>query len=133
MAQSSAHWSLCQNPLFDDKNELAGGTTTEGSDRHTPVPTATRDFTPTVVSVIALLVASGSANSSVVGYSEDDLQRIVKTILEARPFLPPASAPVPAPVIATALHYEGPCERLLKAWFPDVYRDKTYMECYNFF
>ena len=49
-----------------------------------------------------------------------------RTVLDSRPLVP-----VLAP--ATDLHYKGPCERPLKAWFLDIYRGKTYLECYNFF
>lgn len=31
-----------------------------------------------------------------------------------------------------ALMLEEPCERLLKTWFPDVYRSDNYMDYYNF-
>ena len=125
MAWSSARRSLCQNP-HDGKNELGGGTPTKGSNRHTLAPTATRAPTPVAALVIALLAASGFADSSVVRYLEDDLQRILRIVLDSRPL-----APVPAP--AAALHYEGPRERPLKAWFPDIYWGKTHLECYNFF
>ena len=57
--------------------------------------------------------------TSVPKYSEDDLQRILKAVLEAR-------APVPAPVVS-----EVPREKL-KARSPDVYRGKSHMDCYNF-
>lgn len=46
---------------------------------------------------------------SIAKYTEEDLQRILKTVLEAR-------APAPAPIP------EGPRERPLKARFPDIYR-----------
>ena len=127
MAQSSACRSPCQNP-HDGKDELAGGTPTEGSDRRTPAPAASRAPTPAVAPVIAPLAAFGSADSSVVRYSEDDLQRIFRTVLDSKPL-----APVLAPVIAAAPHYEGPCEKSLKVWFPDIYQGKMHMECYNFF
>ena len=125
MARSSARCSPCQNP-HDDENELAGGTPTEDSDRRTPAPTTSRASTPAVASLIALLVASGSADSSMVRYLEDDLQRILGTILDSRP-LPSVPAPAAAP------HYKGSHERPLKAWFPDIYQGKTHLECYNFF
>ena len=38
-----------------------------------------------------------------------------------------------APIVAIAPHYERPLKQFLKALFPDVYWDKTHMECYNFF
>ena len=125
MAQSSARCSPCQNP-HDGKDKLAGGNPTAGSDRHTPAPVALRAFTPAVAPVVAPLAASGFANSSVVRYLEDNLKWILRTVLDSRPL-----APVPAP--AAVPHYEGPCKRPLKARFPDIYWDKTHLECYNFF
>ena len=112
MARSSARRSPRQNP-HDGEDELAGGTSTEGSDRRTPAPAASRTPTPTVASVVAPLATSGSADSSVVRYLEDDLQQILRTVLDFRPL-----APVPAPVVAAAPHYKGPRERPLKARFP---------------
>ena len=73
MTQSFARRSLCQNSLFDNKDKLAGGNPTKGSNHCTFAPVATRAPTPAVISVITPFVASGSADSSVVGYSEDDL------------------------------------------------------------
>ena len=124
MARSSARRSPCQN-LHNGKDELAGGTSTKGSNHRTPAPAASRAPTPAVAPVVAPLAASGPADSSVVRYSEDDFQRILRIVLDSRPL-----APVPTPA---ALHYEGPCERLLKARFPDIYWGKTHLECYNFF
>ena len=49
-------------------------------------------------------------------YTEEDLQRILKTVLEAR-----------APTTS-----EEPWDKPLKAHSPDVYRRKSHMECYNF-
>ena len=48
-------------------------------------------------------------------YTEEDLQKILRTVLEAR-----------APL------FDGPREKLLKARSPDVYRGMSHMECYNF-
>ena len=127
MARSSACYSPCQN-LYNSKNKLAGRTPTEGCDRRTPALTATCAPTPAALSVVALFAASGFANSSVVRYSEDDLQQIFRAVLDSRP-----SAPVLALVVAAAPYSEGPRERPLKAWFPDIYRGKTHLECYNFF
>ena len=124
---SSACRSLCQNP-YDGKDELAGGTPTDCSNRRTPAPVATCAFTSAAAIVLAPLIASGSADSFAVRYSEDDLQLIVKTVLDFRP-----SALVPAPVVVSAPHYKGSRERPLKAWFPDIFRGKTHLECYNFF
>ena len=127
MAQSSARRSPCQNP-HDGKEKLAGGTATKRRNRRTPALATSRTPTPAVAPVIAPLAASSSANSFVVEYSEHDLQRIFRTVLNSRPL-----APVPAPIIAATLHYKGPRERSLKAWFPDIDRGKTHLECYNFF
>ena len=65
MARSSARRSPRQNP-HDGEDELAGGTPTEGSDRRTPAPAASRAPTSAVAPVVAPLAASGSADSSVV-------------------------------------------------------------------
>ena len=48
-------------------------------------------------------------------YTEEGLQKILRTVLEAR-----------------ALPFDGVCKRPLKARSPDVYRGKSHMECYNF-
>ena len=125
MAQSSARCSPRQN-LYDGKDELAGGNPTEGIDHRSPAPAASLASTLAVAPVVAPLAASGSVNSSVVRYLEDDLQRILRTVLDSRPL-----APIPAP--AAAPHYEGLRERPLKAWFLDIYHGKTHLECYNFF
>ena len=113
MARSSARRSPRQNP-HDGEDELAGGTPTEGSDRCTPAPAASRAPTPAVAPGIAPLAASGFADSSVVRYLKDDLQRILRTVLDSRPL-------APIPVSAAAPYYEGPCERPLKVRFPDIY------------
>ena len=123
MVWSSACCSLCQNS-HNSKDELAGGTSTKGSKRRTPSPAATYAPTPAAVPVVAPLDVSGSADSSVVRYSEDDLQRIFRTVVDSR-----LLAPVPAPVVAAAPHPEGPRERPLKAWFLDIYWGKTYLKC----
>ena len=121
MAQSSARCSPRQNP-HDGKDELARGTPTNGSNRCIQVSAATRDATAAAVSVIALLATSGFADSSVVRYLEDELQRIFRTVLDSRH---PASFLVS--VIAPAPHSEGTRQRPSKAWFPDIYQDKTHL------
>ena len=55
------------------------------------------------------------AKPLVAKYIEEDLQRILRTVFEAR--APPS---------------DGPCEKPLKARSPDVYCGKSHMECYNF-
>ena len=127
MARSSACRSPCQNP-HNGEDKLAGGTPTNGSDRRTPAPAATHAPTPAAVPVVASLAAFGSANSFVVRYLEDDIQQILRTVLDSR-----SPAPVPAPVVAAAAHSEGPHERRLKARFTDIYKSKTHLECYNIF
>ena len=127
MARSSACCSPRQNP-HDGKDKLAGRTPTKGSNHCTPAPAATHASTSAAAPVVSPLATSGSANSSVVRYLKDDFQRIFRIVLDFR-----LLAPVPAPVIAAASHSEDPRERLLKAWFPDIYQGKTHLECYNFF
>ena len=133
IAQSFAYCGSCQNLRFDGKDKLAGGTFIKDSDHCTFAPAVTCALTPVLAPVVALFVASGSVDSFVVRYLEDNPQRIVKTIFEARSLLFPAFAPIPASVVAAALHYKGPRERFLKAWFPDIYWSKTHLKCYNFF
>ena len=127
MAQSSAHRSSHQNS-HDNQDELASGTATGGSDRCTPARAATQLLIPAIAPIVAPLVASGSADSSVVRYLEDDFQRIFKTVLDFRPL-----ALVPAPIVTAAPYYESPHKRPLKTRFPNIYYDKTHLECYNFF
>ena len=67
------------------------------------------------------------ADTSTPKYSEEDLQRILKAVLEARvPVCAPTPALVPVLVIS-----EVPQEKL-KARSQDVYRGKSYIDCYNF-
>ena len=127
MAWSSVYCSPHQNP-HDGKDKLAGGTATVVSDCCIPTPAATHIPTPAVAPIVAPLVTSGFANSSMVRYLEDDLQQILRTVLDSRPL-----ALVPTFVIAVAPHYKGPYDQPLKTWFPDIYWEKTYLECYNFF
>ena len=115
MARSSTCRSSHQTP-HNGKDKLAGRTPNKGSNHHNPAPAATRASTPAVVPVVAPLAAFSSANSSVVRYSEDDLQRILRTVLDFG-----APEPVPAPVVAVAPYSESPRERRLKARFPDIY------------
>ena len=63
------------------------------------------------------------AATSVPNYFQDDLQRILKAVLEAR-------APALAPTLAL-VNFEVPQEKV-KAHSPDVYRRKSHIDCYNF-
>ena len=102
MAQSFACRSPCQNP-YDGKHKLAGGTPSEGNNCHTPVPAATCACTPTAIPVVAPLAASRSADSSVVRYLRNNLQQILRTVLDSK-----TPAPVPASL--------SPPPRTLKAY-----------------
>ena len=108
MAQSFARHSPCQNP-HNSKDKLASGTPTKVSNHCTLTPTATCAPIPAAAPVVAPLAASGSADSSVVRYLEDDLKRILRTVLD---FKPPTL--VPALIVAAAPYSEGPRERSLK-------------------
>ena len=59
-------------------------------------------------------------------YLRDDLQQILRTILDFRPF-------APLPVLIPAPHYKGFHKTLLKVWFLYVYQNKSHIEYYNFF
>ena len=78
-----------------------------------------------------------AAANSIPKYSENDLQRIFKTVLEARvpastPVLAPAPVPTPAPAPTLApIIAEAPREKL-KTRSPDLYRRKSHMDYYNF-
>ena len=76
--------------------------TSEGS---SPPPESIYDETP---------VNPPAVKPPVPKYTEEDLQKILRTVLEAR-----------APS-------DGAREKPLKARLPDVYCGKSYMECYNF-
>ena len=73
------------------------------------------------------LANTPAAVTSVPKYSEDDLQQILKAVLEA---WAPISTLVPAPVPAFVVS-KVPREKL-KARFPDVYYEKSHMDYYNF-
>ena len=94
-----------------------------------------------------LLANSPLAANSVPKYSEDDLQRIFKAVLEARALVPapappsvpasaptsvPAPAPAPAPVLTPAPVVAETHREKLKARSPDLYCGKSHMDCYNF-
>ena len=59
------------------------------------------------------------------------MQKIFKAVLEARAPVPaPVPVPAPAPALASIVA-EAPWEKL-KARSPDLYREKSHMDCYNF-
>ena len=80
-------------------------------------------------------VANASATAtSIPKYSKDDLQQILKAVLEAQAPTPTPTlilALAPAPVLAHIV-VETPWEKL-KARSPDVYHDKSQMNCFNFY
>ena len=59
--------------------------------------------------------SAGSLGPPMAKYTEEDLQRILKVVLETE-----------------VLVYNKSCEKPLKTRSSDVYRGKSYMECYNF-
>ena len=106
-----------QNLLFGGKDRFIGATLTKGNNILAVLRAPTSTIAPPVVSIL----------SSMARYSEDDLQRILKNVLDFRPPVsPPAFVPAPS-------QYKCLCERPLKAWLQDVYLGKTHLECYNFF
>ena len=124
MARPPARRSPRRNPPPTGEDEPAGPAPTEGSDTYTPAPAVSRAPTPAPAPASPLAPVPVDADATV-RYSEADLQRILRTVLEARPLAP---APAPQPLVFS----DGPRERPLKARFPELYCGKTHMECYNF-
>ena len=120
MGRPPACRSLCQNPPPTGKDELASLAFIDGSDTYIPALAVSRTPIPALSAAPALAPA---AINSTVRYLEADLQRILRTVLEARP---PALAP------QQLVFWESPCEQSLKARFPELYYSKTHIECYNF-
>ena len=120
MARPPTRRSPRQKPPPTGEDEPAALFPTEGNDTYTPALIISRTPTPAPPAAPALALA---AINSTVRYSEADLQRIFKTILETRP---------PAPAPQSLVFLDGSCKRPLKARFPELYCGKTYMECYNF-
>ena len=75
------------------------------SEESLPPPDSIHDETP---------VNRPTVKPPVAKYTEEDLQRILRKVLEAR-----------APS-------DGACEKPLKARLPDVYYGKSHIKCYNF-
>ena len=66
-------------------------------------------------------------------YPEDDLQRILKAVLEAwAPIPASAPAPAPAPVLAPAPIVAKAYRKKLKGHSQDLYRGKSHIDYYNF-
>ena len=72
----------------------------------------------------AFTLFSAFAINVTVRYLAKDFQQIFKTVLEASVL---SSAPQPL------VFPEKPCKKSLKARFSNLYYDKIYMECYNFY
>ena len=120
MARPPARCSPCQNSPPTGKDEPASPALTEGSDTYTFAPAVS--YASTTAPPAAHVLAPAAVNS-MVKYLEADLQQIFTTVLETRL---PALAPQPL------VFSDGPYEKPLKARFPELYCDKTHMECYNF-
>ena len=115
MARSSACRTLSQNPSLSGKDKLAGAAPTKSNN----ISGVSYALTPAIALSVFFIL------SSMAQYLEDDLQRIFKTVLDSRtPAFPLALAPQ---------QYKNPCERSLKAQFPEIYWSKIHLECYNFF
>ena len=111
--------ALIETPPPNGKDELAiSALKVSTNDNRTPTCTPAMSHTPTPALGLPLVLANSTAK-----YSEKDLQRILKTVLEAR---------VPAPALHLLVFPNRPYERPLKARFPDLYHSKTHIECYNF-
>ena len=70
-----------------------------------------------------------TAATSVPKYSKDDLQQILKTVLQDTALalvFAPTPTPVPTLIVAKAR------QEKLKAHFPNVYCGKSHMDYYNF-
>ena len=67
------------------------------------------------------------AATNILKYSENDLQKILKAVMEAW-----APDPTPAPTSALAfIYFKAPWEKL-KARSPNIYRGKSHMDYHNF-
>ena len=120
MARPPACRSPHQNPPPTGKNKPASLAPTKGSDTYTPFPAVSHTLTPAPPA--ACVLAPTTVNSTV-RYSDADLQRIFRTVLETRP-----SVFAPQPLVFP----DSLSKRPLKARFPELYCGKTHMECYNF-
>ena len=108
-----------QNFLIGSKDELASIASIQGNN----IPAMSHASTLTTILAPSVVFAS----FSVAQYSENDLQRILRTILDSK------SSPAFTPAFVVTQQYKSSCKRLLKALFPDIYQGKTYIECHNFF
>ena len=126
MVRLFARRSPRRKPLPTGKYEPAGPVLTEGNNTYTLAPAMSFAPTPIPASAPALPLAPAPVDAdATVRYLEADLERILRTVLEAR-LLAPTLTPKPL------LFPDGSCERPLKASFPELYCGKTHMECYKF-
>ena len=126
MARPPARHSPCRNPLSTGKGDPAGPAPIEGSDTYTFAPAVSRSLTPAPPAApapIPTLAFDPSDVNLMFRYLRADLQQILKTVVETKPY---AFAPQPL------VFPDGPCKRPLKAKFLELYCGKTHMECYNF-
>ena len=99
MAQSLAFRSP-QNSSLSSNNKLASAAPTESNNIFTMSSAPTPTFA----------IAPATTSSSMARYLEDELQRILRTVLDIKS---PAFLSVSAP----ALHYKDFCQKPLKAQF----------------
>ena len=83
MAKSPARCSSWRNPSPIGKDELAGPAPTQNNDTNTPSPAVSH--APTFAPSSTLLLVLTPTINSMDRYSKADLQRIFRTVLEARP------------------------------------------------
>ena len=122
MARPPACRSPHRNPPPIGKDEPTGPALPEGNDTHTSAPIVSRAPTlaPAPAPAPPLNLAPVDANA-MVRYLEPEVQRILRAVLKARPL-------APAPVLQPFVFANGPCDKPLKARFPELYCGKTHME-----
>ena len=111
MAWFSACRSPHQNPLLGGEDEFAGTAPTKGND--IPIPAMSRIHT------LVLVLAPHQAKQ-VLKYTNDDLQKATKL--------------APESFRQSQQHQplSKPWEKLFKVWFPDLYKEKSHIDCYHF-
>ena len=86
MAQSSIYCTFPQNPPLGGKDKLASAAPIKGNNTSVLSSPPTSTVAPPVISALTFLAQ----------YLEDNLQQLLKIVLDFRPPAPP-SAPAPAP------------------------------------